>query len=100
MREQSKHIQAVREQLQKGDVRFTIELMTSYCRDDDGDWDWLPTIFKVHRDAKAISRWLDNELSKMNVAKWGPTCVTLYTHNMLGRKSVEKIKYSDINIIN
>ena len=92
--------QAVREQLQKGNVRFTIDRMTSYRRDDDGNWDWLPTIFKVHRDAIAIT--VDNELlvDGMNVTKWGPTCVTLYTYDMLGRKSVGKIKYSDINIIN
>lgn len=35
----------------------------------------------------------------MNVNKFGPTCVTLYTYDMLGRKSIGKIKYSDIEII-
>ena len=35
----------------------------------------------------------------MNVTKFGPTCVTLYTYDMLGSKTVGKIKYSDIEII-
>ena len=35
----------------------------------------------------------------MNVNKWGPTCVTLYTFDMLGKKIIGKIKYSDIEII-
>ena len=35
----------------------------------------------------------------MNVKKFGPTCVTLYTYDMLGKKTVGKIKYSDIEII-
>jgi len=91
--------QAVREQLQKGNVRFTVDGITSYRRDAFGDWGKNPTIFKVHRDAEAIK--VDDEflVDGMNVTKWGPTCVTLYTYDMLGRKSVGKIKYSDINII-
>jgi len=35
---------------------------------------------------------------QMNIRKYGPTCVTLYTYNMLGKKSVGKIKYEDVNI--
>ena len=90
--------QAVREQLQKGKVRFTIKGINSYRRDDDGHWDWNPTIFKVYKDAEAIQ--VDEFFgSGMNVIKWGPTCVTLYTYDMLGKRSFGKIKYSDINII-
>ena len=32
----------------------------------------------------------------MNVSKWGPTCVTLYSYNMLQKKSTGRIKYSDV----
>ena len=35
----------------------------------------------------------------MNVNKFGPTCLTLYTFDMLGRKTVGKIKYSDIKLV-
>ena len=36
----------------------------------------------------------------MNVKKFGPTCVTLYTYDMLGNKTTGKIKYSDIKFVN
>ena len=32
----------------------------------------------------------------MNVNKFGPTCVTLYTYDMLHNKTTGKIKYSDV----
>ncbi len=35
----------------------------------------------------------------MNVNKWGPTCVTLYTFDMLGKRSVGKINYKDITFL-
>ena len=35
----------------------------------------------------------------MNVNKFGPTCLTLYTFDMLGRRVSGKIKYSDITLI-
>ena len=37
-----------------------------------------------------------NAFQGMNVRKWGPTCVTLYTYDMLSKKSTGKIRYSDI----
>ena len=35
----------------------------------------------------------------MNVNKFGPTCVTLYTFDMLGNKTSGKIKYEDIEFV-
>ena len=35
----------------------------------------------------------------MNVQKFGPTCVTLYTFDMLNNKTTGKIKYEDITIV-
>ena len=32
----------------------------------------------------------------MNVNKFGPTCLTLYTFDMLGKKTIGKIKYEDV----
>ena len=32
----------------------------------------------------------------MNVQKFGPTCITLYTYDMLNNKTTGKIKYSDV----
>ena len=36
---------------------------------------------------------------QMNINKFGPTCMTLYTFNMMGKKTIGKIKYSDVTII-
>ena len=35
----------------------------------------------------------------MNVNKFGPTCITLYTFDMLGNRTSGKIKYEDITIV-
>jgi hypothetical protein len=35
----------------------------------------------------------------MNVNKFGPTCVTLYTFDMLGNRTSGKIKYEDIEFV-
>ena len=35
----------------------------------------------------------------MNVNKFGPTCVTLYTFDMIGNKTTGKIKYEDIEFV-
>jgi hypothetical protein len=36
---------------------------------------------------------------QMNINKFGPTCVTLYTFDMMGKKTVAKIKYADVEIV-
>ena len=35
----------------------------------------------------------------MNVNKFGPTCLTLYTFDMLGNRTTGKIKYEDIEFV-
>ena len=36
----------------------------------------------------------------MNVNKFGPTCVTLYTYDMLGNRTVGKFRYDLIEFEN
>ena len=84
----------IKNELQKGDVEFTIKGITSYCKGNDGEYGMNPKTFKVSKDSGAIYA----EYNGMNVTKWGPTCVTLYTFDMLGKKSVGKINYKDITI--
>ena len=36
---------------------------------------------------------------QMNVRKFGPTCMTLYTFDMLGNRTVGKIKYDMVIIM-
>ena len=44
---------------------------------------------------KAVSRMYQ----QMNVSKFGPTCMTLYTYDMMGKKTVGKIRYADVILI-
>jgi hypothetical protein len=89
----SKEIKKV---LKEGDVRFTVKGITTYCKGDDGEYGMNPKVFKVNTDASSINVDEFLSVSGMNVTKWGPTCVTLYDYNMLGKKSIGKIKYEDI----
>ena len=86
----------IKKQLQKGGVKFTINGKLTYRSDENGKYGDLPKIFEVGQDGESI--W--SEYHGMNVTKWGPTCVTLYTFDMLGRRSVGKINYREINLIN
>ena len=87
----SKEIKKV---LKEGDVKFTVKGITTYCKGNDGEYGMNPKIFSVNKDASAINC----DWSGMNVTKWGPTCVTLYTFDILGKKSVGKINYKDITL--
>jgi len=85
----------IKEILKEGNVDFYIKGITTYRRGDDGEYGDLPKIFEVNDIGDAIH----SGYSGMNVTKWGPTCVTLYTYDMLGKKSVGKINYKDITIL-
>ena len=85
----------IKKQLQKGNIKFTIKGITSYCKGDDGEYGMNPKVFEVNKEANGINA----EFRGMNVTKWGPTCVTLYTFDMLGKRSIGKINYKNITII-
>jgi len=85
----------IREQLLKGNVEFTVKGITTYRAGDDGKYGINTKIFEVNKNSDAIN----SEFRGMNVTKWGTTCVTLYTFDMLGKKTVGKIHYKLITII-
>ena len=90
----------IKEQLQKGNVKFTVEGITSYTRGgEDNEYGDFPKVFRVTEGAESI--YVDELLSVsgMNVTKWGSTYVTLYTFNMLGKRTIGKIKYSEVTIL-
>jgi hypothetical protein len=89
-------IKEIRDKLLVGEVEFTIKGKTTYGKDEEGKWKDVPKVFTVTKGSDSI--WSD--WNGMNVNKWGPTCVTLYTFDILGKKSVGKINYKDITIIN
>ncbi len=57
-----------------------------------------PGVFKTfcYDENKGENGSIWNAFHGMNVKKWGPTCVTLYTFDMLNNKTTGKIRYSDI----
>jgi len=95
-------IKEIRESIKKGNVKFTIKGINSYKRGgEDNEYGDFPKVFRVNEEGDAIH---EDEgffsTQGMNVTKLGPTCVTLYTYDMLGKKSVGKINYKDITIFN
>ena len=86
--------------IEKGNVKFTVEGITEYRRGgEDNEYGDFPKIFRVNDEGDAI--YEDSSLfgRGMNITKIGPTCITLYEYNMLGKKSVGKINYKDITIL-
>lgn len=80
----------IRTTLMQGDVAFSVK----------GKKDIFVTGKVSEWNRSGYSEYISKDLfNQMNVNKWGPTCVTLYTFNMLGNKSVGKIKYSDVTIL-
>tara|TARA_R110000823_G_scaffold134306_1_gene263065 strand:+ start:1574 stop:1936 length:363 start_codon:yes stop_codon:yes gene_type:complete len=86
--------------IENGNALFTVEGINEYRRGgEDNEYGDYPKIFRVSEKGDAI--YEDSRLfgRGMNISKVGDTCVTLYTYNMLGKKSVGKIRYKDITII-
>jgi hypothetical protein len=82
--------------MNKGLTKFTVKGYTTYGKDENGEW--KDNVLKTfHMGSKCESIWCEYRM--MNVQKFGPTCVTLYTFDMLSKKTVGKIKYSDITFI-
>jgi len=48
---------------------------------------------------KGINGAITRLYSQMNINKFGPTCITLYTFDMMGNKTTAKIKYTDVTIV-
>ena len=61
---------------------------------DDEKEDFVPTgiVDSIYRNEFMSVRG-------MNVNKFGPTCVTLYTFDMMSKRSVAKIRYEDVEIV-
>ena len=90
----------IREIIGKGNVKFTIKGINSYKRGgEDNEYGDFPKIFRVNDEGDAIFE--DSGLfgRGMNINKLGPTCITLYDYNMLGKKTVGKINYKDITFL-
>ncbi len=93
-------IKEIREIIGKGDVKFTVKGITEFRRGgEDNEYGNFPKVFRVNENSDAIYEDDYYSTRGMNVTKLGPTCVTLYTFDMLGKRSVGKINYKDITIL-
>jgi len=87
--------------IEKGNAKFTVKGITEYRRGgEDNEYGDFPKIFRVNKDSDAIFEDTNLFGRGMNITKLGPTCITLYDFNMLGKKTVGKINYKDITILN
>jgi len=93
-------VKEIKTQLQTKIVRFNIKGHKDFQKGPDGEYGDYPAIFRTfgseHGETSSIFKGFGNG---MNVTKFGPTCVTLYTYDMLGKKTVGKIKYADVTIL-
>jgi len=86
--------------IENGNAKFTVKGITEYRRGgEDNEYGDFPKIFRVNDEGDAIFE--DSGLfgRGMNINKLGPTCITLYDYNMLGKKTVGKINYKDITFL-
>ena len=91
---------SIKEIIEKGNVKFIVKGINHYRRGgEDNEWGNFPKIFEVSESGDSIFEE-DILLGRgMNINKLGPTCITLYTFDMLGKKSTGKINYKDITIL-
>ena len=99
-----KDVAKVREILMKEvDCKFTVNGITEYGRKKDGEYGKVAKVFRTsspNKDGSIGSIYEDRPFAQgMNVNKWGPTCVSLYTLDMFGRKIVGKIKYANVRFV-
>ena len=101
-----KDVAKVREILMKEvDCKFTVNGITEYGVKKDGEYGRVAKVFRTSsstlKDGSVGAIYEENMLfgQGMNVTKWGPTCVTLFTYDMLGRKIVGKIKYAHVRFV-
>jgi hypothetical protein len=93
-------IKEIREIIGKGNVKFTVKGITEYRRGgEDNEYGDYPKIFRVNEGGDAIYEDEYTFGRGMNVKKLGPTCITLHTYDMLGKRTTGKINYKDITIL-
>jgi len=88
--------------LESQSVKFTIKNHTEYSKKTDGSYGYIPRLFQTNK-------YDDNEPSgsicdkygfrSMNIDKFGPTSFTVYSFDLLGKKTRGRIKYQDVNLI-
>tara|TARA_R100000231_G_C5225212_1_gene134801 strand:+ start:146 stop:439 length:294 start_codon:yes stop_codon:yes gene_type:complete len=87
--------------LESQKVKFNIKGHTEYAKRNDGSWGHIPKLFKTNKfDDKPVGSISDKHgISGMNIDKFGPSSFTVYTFDLLGKKTRGRIKYQDVTLI-
>ena len=89
MKKEKNDIQTIKEVLMNSEVKFAVRGRENIYK---------TRILNSERGTSAI--YLDEMFGQgMNVNKFGPTCVTLYTFDMFSSKTTAKIRYADVELI-
>ena len=89
MKKDKNDIKTIKEVLMNSEVEFAIR-----------GWDEKFRTRKGYNSEEISSIWEATPLGRgMNVNKFGPTCVTLYSFDMMKNRTVAKIRYADVELI-
>ena len=94
-----KDIKLIKKLLETKEVEFTINGKTTYGKKEDGTYGQVPITFHTNNRKGKTESIYDGYTRGMNVRKFGPTCITLYTYDMLSNKTTGKIRYEDVEIV-
>lgn len=86
--------------LQNGKAQFTIEGVTTYGTDENGNFGEILKVLEMDSSGEAM--WLANTLvfSGMNVDGFFPNTFKVYGFDLMGNRTKSTINYSRVTILN
>ena len=99
MKKVLKDIKLIKKLLETQNIEFTVNGLIGWGKEEDGTYGDVLKKFRTHQIHDGKTGSITDGFRGMNVNKFGPTCVTLYTFDLLNNKTTGKIKYEDVEII-
>jgi hypothetical protein len=88
--------------LENQKVTFNVKGHTEYSKKDDGEWGYIAKLFQTqkHHDNEPSGSISDKYgFKQMNIDKFGPSSFTVYTFDLMGKRTRARIKYQDVTLI-
>jgi hypothetical protein len=88
--------------LENQKVTFNVKGHTEYSKKDDGEWGYIAKLFRTqkHHDNEPSGSISDKYgFNQMNIDKFGPSSFTVYTFDLMGKRTRARIKYQDVTLI-
>ena len=88
--------------LESQEVKFNIKGHTEYSKLENGEWGYIPKLFQTHKhedDEPSGSISGKYGFNSMNIEKFGPSSFTVYTFDLMSKKTRARIKYQDVTLI-